>query len=310
MTLSKLIALIFFCLLSAPPGIDAQTSPEQFIKEAKDLGLSRDPTWLKLLHYGDNAARSAVLTDDFFISPDGKSDPGAELTATINAYFVPRAETPDARTRARCRYPARYYWLARRLKLPGYKLREEKCLGPEQLLLLNSVKSVSLLLVSGYLGNPASTFGHVLLKLNTDPADEQSRLFDLTINYGAQVPENEQALRYIRRGLFGGYKAGFSDNYFYTQDLVYSRTEFRDMWEYRLALTEDERTLLILHILEIVGNKFDYYFLKKNCAYRLGELTGLVINYDLVRNKLFWYLPAELFFRLEEIDKSRRRGRA
>lgn len=174
--------------------------------------------------------------------------------------------------------------------------------------LLDRVKSVSLLLVSGYLGNPASSFGHALLKLNTDSPEDDYGLFDLTLNYGALIPENENAVRYILRGLFGGYEAGFSDRYFYTQDLVYSRTEFRDIWEYRLSLSEHQRTLLILHIWEIIGRKFVYYFLTRNCALRLAELVDLVVD-DLVPDRArWWYMPVQSFHRLDTIDKERSRA--
>lgn len=304
--MSKILSLIFITLFTVSSEAVAQTSPEEVINAAKKLGLSKRATWLKLLHYNNTASHSVVLTDGFFLSPNGKSDPEAELIATINAYFLPWDKTPSAQ--ARCRYPARYYWLSQQLQLPGYILREEKCQNFEKWALVDTVKSASLLLVSGYLGNPASTFGHVLIKLNTDSIDDQTGLFDLTLNYGAIIPEKENILLYVARGLFGGYKAGFSDKYFYTQDLVYSRTEFRDIWDYRLALTDQERTLLILHIWEILGNKFDYYFLEKNCAYRLGELVDLVIDEDLIHNKLFWYPPVKLFYRLEDINKARQKS--
>ena len=51
------------------------------------------------------------------------------------------------------------------------------------------------------LANPASVFGHALLKLNTDQADDRAGLFDLTVNYGALVPENESAVQYIINGI-------------------------------------------------------------------------------------------------------------
>ena len=171
------------------------------------------------------------------------------------------------------------------------------------------MRSVSLLLVSGYLGNPASTFGHALLKLNTDSSDDDYGLFDLTLNYGALIPENENVLRYVARGLFGGYKAGFSDRYFYTQDLVYSHTEFRDIWDYRLALSDHQRTLLILHIWEIIGRKFIYYFLTRNCAFRLAGLVDLVVNDLVIERARLWYLPVEMFHRLNAIDAAKKSSR-
>ena len=184
-------------------------------------------------------------------------------------------------------------------------LNEPHCQRLSNWALLDRVKSVSLLLVSGYLGNPASTFGHALLKLNTDSSDDDYGLFDLTLNYGALIPENENALRYVVRGLLGGYEAGFSDRYFYTQDLVYSHTEFRDIWDYRLDLSNHQRTLLILHIWEIIGRKFVYYFLTRNCALRLAELVDLVVDDLSIERARLWYLPVQLFHRLNAIDAAR-----
>ncbi|MBF0479016.1 MAG: DUF4105 domain-containing protein [Candidatus Omnitrophica bacterium] len=293
--------VILFCAMFFGGGKPAHADSYQSVLDtAKKLHLAHHPTWLKLIHYPSAGKQSVVLTDNFFLAPDGRTNPDAELTATIKAYFYPAQKKGDENPR--CKYPARYYWLSHQLTLPDYELRSGQCERLENWALFDSVKSVSLLLVSGYLGNPASTFGHALLKLNTDSNDDQLGLFDLTLNYGALVPKNEFALRYVISGLFGGYRAGFSDKYFYTQDMVYSRTEFRDMWDYRLNLTDYQRTLLILHIWEIVGNKFAYYFLKENCAYRLAELVELVTNEDLTHNGRFWYLPVELFYRLSAIQ--------
>ena len=270
---------------------------------AARLDLARHPTWLKLLHFEGRLPESVVLTDEFFLSPEGKRNPHSELRATLEAYFLPWRQGADEHPR--CRFPARYYWLSRHLTLPEYTLKDGRCRRLSNWALVERVKSVSLLLVSGYLGNPASTFGHALLKLNTDSSDDEYGLFDLTLNYGALIPEDENALRYVVRGLFGGYEAGFSDRYFYTQDLVYSHTEFRDIWEYRLSLSDSQRTLLILHIWEIIGRKFVYYFLTRNCALRLAELVDLVVDDLVIDRARWWYAPVQLFHRLNAIDRGR-----
>jgi Domain of unknown function (DUF4105) len=280
--------------------------PREVLVEAEQLELANHPTWRKLLHYERNENFSVVLTDSFFLVSTGRYDSKAELIATINAYFLPWGE--NGNEHARCRFPARYFWLSKKLSLPHYELKEPRCQKLKRWALLDTVKSVSLLSVSGYLGNPASTFGHALLKLNTDSPVDQAGFFDLTINYGALVPEDENSLRYVVRGLFGGYEAGFSDKYFYTEDQVYSRRELRDIWDYRLNLSDDERALLIFHIWEIVGKKFKYYFLNKNCAYRLAELLDLVLEEEVVDSGRFWYYPVELFHRLKDIDEARKKA--
>ncbi len=282
---------------------DVSASLSNLIAAAKERGLARHQVWLKLLHYNRRGERSEIHTQDFFLSPRGASDPEAELVATLAAYFSPPEADPDQH--ARCRFPARYFWLMQQLPLPNYALRDGRCQRLERWALFDRVRSVSLLQVSGYLGNPASTFGHALLKFNTDAPDDKAGLFDLSLNFGALVPENEATIVYIARGLFGGYEAGFSDKYFYTQDLVYVRTEFRDIWDYRLRLSDSARTLLALHIWEIVGKKFDYYFLTENCAYRLAELLELVTGETFLDDANAWYVPVELFHRLVDVDRRR-----
>ena len=296
---------LLFCFVPLLFAFPAHASPlKEALLAAASLDLAHHPSWLKLLHHEGRLPQSVVLTDDFFLSPDGRSNPQAELRATLEAYFLPWQQDTDEHPR--CRFPARYYWLSRQLPLPDYALKEPRCQRLSTWALLDRVKSVSLLLVSGYLGNPASTFGHALLKLNTDASDDDYGLFDLTLSYGALIPENENALRYVARGLFGGYEAGFSDRYFYTQDLVYSHTEFRDMWDYRLALSDHQRTLLILHVWEIIGRKFVYYFLTRNCALRLAGLVDLVVEDLIIERARLWYLPVQMFHRLNAIDAAKK----
>jgi hypothetical protein len=273
------------------------------LSEARIAELAQQPTWLKLLHFDRQSRQSEILTEDFFLSPAGQHDPKAELLADLAAYTAPWPKDGDSH--ARCRFPARYYWLSQQISLPGYSLTPPQCPTFAHWSLPDKVQSISLFLVSGYLGNPASVFGHSLLKLNTGAQDDQAGLFDLTVSYGALVPPDEPVWRYILRGLGGGYEAGFSDRYFYTQDLVYSRTEFRDIWDYELRLSETQRTLLVLHLWEVLGKKFTYYFLDKNCAFRLSELLELVIDEPLLRNARYWYVPTETFHRLEDIDQAR-----
>lgn len=301
----RLFVVIFLLFFATTFVATATAFENSQLTETQLEELAHHPVWLELLHFDTKRNKSEILSDEFFLSPNGQSDPKAELMATLEAYFAPWTE--DTNTHPRCRFPARFFWLSHQIPLPDYTLRMPQCTRLEKWALFDEQQSISLLLVSGYFGNPASTFGHSLLKLNTDSSDEPIDLLNLSINFGAQVPENEPIPSYIVKGLLGGYQASFSDKYFYAQDLVYSRTEFRDMWEYELVLPDFERTLLILHIWEVVGKKFTYFFLKKNCAFRLTELLELVIPEPLLDTPKFWYVPVETFHRLSEIDRERRK---
>lgn len=268
--------------------------------------LAADPTWRGLLHMGVPGQPSEVLSTDFFLSPAGSADPKAELAATLDAYDAPWDEPQDAHPR--CRFPARYLWLSWQGLLPGHDARDARCGRLARWAKLDRLQSVSLLEVSGYFGNPASSFGHTLLRLNTIDGSEAGGLLDTSLNFGALVPENEIIPVYIFKGLSGGYEAGFSDKFFFAHDRVYSRTEFRDIWDHELALDERQRDLLALHLWEIIGRKFRYYFLTENCAWRIAEVLELVTGAKSLRARgAVWYAPAELFHRLD--DAARETGK-
>ena len=50
------------------------------------------------------------------------------------------------------------------------------------------------------------------------------------------------------------------------------RLENRDLWEYRLNLTQVETERMVEHVWELKQIQFDYFFFDENCSYRLLEL--------------------------------------
>jgi hypothetical protein len=294
------IGLIVTTLFLWHNTIFAATAAQPLTSSAKIKKLSQHKVWHRLLHYNSSSSKGEIHTPGFYLSKHGSVDPQAELKATIAGYLEPWEK--DGNKHPRCRFPARYFWLNNHISLPEYSLRESRCTKLENWALFDSADSISLLLVSGYFGNPASTFGHSLLRINTATPEDHKGLFDLAINFGAIVPEKEPTLLYIYKGLFGGYKAGFSDRYFYTQDIVYSRTEYRDIWDYKLNLSKQQRTLLLLHMFEVNGKEFTYFFLDENCVYRFAELLELITEEHFLQNADYWYIPNNLFQKLESIN--------
>ncbi|MGB2081576.1 MAG: DUF4105 domain-containing protein, partial [Psychrobacter sp.] len=169
------------------------------------------------------------------------------------------------------------------------------------------------ILVSSYLKNPASSFGHVLVKTNTsidninntnsDVRELSSEdLLNNSYNFGARIPENENGAMYALKGLFGFYDAGFSETEFFKQDAVYSKNEQRDMWEYVLNLDTFETQLLNYHLYEAKFARFDYYFIKQNCGYRSGEILELISDIRTTERVGPWYAPDYVFDQLLEHD--------
>jgi len=225
------------------------------------------------------------------------------LRATLESFLKPFPKQPEqADKHALCRYPARYRYLSQRLswKLPINLV--ERCPKYRIWTRAGHIKSISFLFATGYFGNPASYFGHPLLRLNTG-AESEDNLLDLSPNYGAKTPSKENPIVYVFKGLFGGYPDEFSDLHYFYFNHNYSEIELRDMYEYRLNLEPQEKQYIIDHTWEVKGYEFPYFFLKDNCAYRMAELLETVYGVQLVPKNPLYTIPITVFESLGRMNR-------
>ena len=202
------------------------------------------------------------------------SDSRKELDETIRAFASPPKNNPNEH--AQCRFRARYLWLDSKLDFDSYQIQDQQCPDFEQWSLNGTTTSISVIFATGYLGNPASYYGHTLLKLNSSEKNDRTSLEDVSVNYGAIVPPGEGPLPYILKGVFGGYSGGFSDIQYYFHNHNYGENELRDMWEYELNLSQQEVDLLVAHTWEVLGKEYTYYFLRQNCAYQMAKVLEII----------------------------------
>ncbi|MFG6665866.1 DUF4105 domain-containing protein [Halomonas sp. HNIBRBA4712] len=265
------------------------------VSQAEQPALFDHPQWHSLLHFDRGGVfsqpRSAVLDDAFFLAENGAFNPGAELAATLAAL---RRPTQTDEPHARCRFPARARWIT---QMTGEQWPEADCPEWDDWQRRYGDSDVGLMFASGYLGNPASFFGHLMLHLEKSDENGEatiSRLLDISFNFGADVPEDDGIMTYMAKGVLGGYEARYSHASFYRNNTVYSEREMRDLWHYRLNLAPDKRDLLIAHLFEIHSQNFDYLFLTQNCASRIARTLELVINQDLTPGRAAWVAPETL----------------
>jgi hypothetical protein len=266
--------------------------------EAATLNLAYHPTWGRLLHYRSPAQattrnKSRITTKDFFLHPLGASNPQLELQATIEAYLSPAGDTPNAHPR--CRFPARYLWLKRHINLPPF---DDHCSSFENWKRDKAIENITVIFASGQFTNAASFFGHVLILLEEREQTQSTELLNVSLNYGALIPENENGFAYVFKGLFGGYDAAFSNREFFYQNHAYAHEGQRDLWLYELDLDPNKVDLLVAHAWELYHARFKYYFIRDNCGFEMMEFLSLVIK-DIKAPKKFWYTPLDLFNTLE-----------
>jgi hypothetical protein len=296
MRLMLWLTLVLGSMLTPLPGRAADGSYlSQLTERAERERLADHPVWQALLHYEPQlfspGVESQVDSESFFLSPVGKFDPQAELNATLAAFFAIQEDEGDQN--AQCRFIARYHWLDQALGFDPHLLPQLPCrrfhrwfddMNPERL---------TLIFPAAYLNNPASMFGHTLLRVDARSQDERTRLLAYTINYAAET-RLQRGLNYVYRGLFGGYQGKFSISPYYLKVKEYSDIENRDIWEYGLNLTPEEISRMLRHVWEMHPARFDYYFLDENCSYHLLSLLEVARpGLDLTSRFSLTTIPSE-----------------
>lgn len=240
-----------------------------------------DEAWLALGHYQKN--KSSIDSPNFFLSEDGKTNPKAELQATIELFA-------GNDTDKQCVFPARYLYLKKRNLV---QKSFPKCNEYDQFKADLQPKDVTLLFTDAYMNNPSSMFGHTLLRIDTKRKGTQ--MLAHGANYGAFTGE-EAGAAYAIKGLFGLYFGGFTVKPYYDIINTYNNIENRDIWELTLNFTQEELDFMVAHLWEIGQTQSRYYFFSRNCSYMLLEMFDAVRpELKLAQQFQSWVIPLDSF---------------
>lgn len=264
---------------------------------AAELELAQSAQWHALLHYEPDrfggGVASAVVPDWFFLADKGRTDPAAELSATLAAFFESTPVGGPRERPARCAFPARYRFLERRLDIDRGRLPAVDCDAFERWRRALDARAVRLVFPSAYLNSPASMFGHTLLRIDGGEAQRGGELLSYAVNFAAETGD-ERGPVYAFKGLTGGYPGIYGVFPYYEKVRDYAWIENRDIWAYPLALDDAEIERLVAHLWELDGATFDYTFLSRNCAYQLLTLLEAARPSLRVSERFAWYaIPAD-----------------
>ncbi len=277
----------------------AQDLPSPYLQELFELAdkknLHQQRYWRLLLHYRQDflgGYTSEVDDPGFFHSKEGKTDPKAELQATL-AQFFSQELVGRSKQVAQCAFIARFQWLRDHLHFDETRLPFQKCERFENWFKELNPDSITMIFPSAFMDNPASMFGHSFLRIDQQGQTEHTRILAYTINFAAEVPP-DVGVEFVFKGIFGGYQGFFSTIPYYVKVQEYRDIENRDIWEYRLNFSPEQIHRLLMHTWEMGNAYFDYFFFKENCAYHILSLLEVADpQFHLTDQFHFWTIPAD-----------------
>lgn len=296
------VVAIFLIQALLSPNAKCEILGELNLSSDKIVELSQSRAWKKILYYAPSWFRGEKsLVDDsrFFTSESGHTNPKDELLGTLRAFSQ---KDDSLRQDALCKYPARRFILERELGLTfedsDTKSTSDICRRYRTFRNTVVSESVSLVFSSYFPDNPASLFGHTLLKFDRKISDnskhsKSSALLDYGLNHSA-FPTTDNPILYPLMGLSGMFPGMIDITPYYVKVQEYNNAESRDLWEYRLNLTPDEVSLILLSVFELSTHKIDYFYFDDNCSYlMLAVLDVARPSLDLTSKFNAWVIPVD-----------------
>jgi uncharacterized protein DUF4105 len=293
--IATLVAIAACSVARAGGNSPDPTYAAELSARADALGLADDPQWRALLHYrtrgvGPGVA-STIDTDWFFQARDGKTNPRAELRATIARFFdagVLRDGEPP-----QCAMRARYLWLALRLAFDPLRLPPQPCVRFDEWRSGLDPRGVTLIFPEAYMNNPSSMFGHTLLRVDAGPPGVRQDLLAYGVNFAADTG-SDGGVTFAWKGILGYYQGRFGIHPYYDIVKQYGDWESRDIWEYQLALAAGNVDVLVAHLWELRGVTSDYYFFNANCSSQILALLEAARPDLRLRTQVrSWVIPAD-----------------
>lgn len=272
---------------------------------AAQVHLAATDEWHALLHYEPSwmhgGVHSEVVSSWFFLADHGRTDPAAELDATLAGLFSKQPIGPR-RLPAYCVFVARRKFLVRALDIDTSRLPVHDCPDYRRWRSLIAPHSASLVFPTAFPNSPSSMFGHTLLRIDSARRRHGTELLSYAVNFAAAAPQGKRGLGFVWKGLTGGYPGVFGVFPYYKKVKQYAWIENRDVWSYPLHLTQAQLSRLVDHVWEMDSVHFVYYFLNKNCSYQLLSLLDVARPHLHLTRQYDWYaIPSDTIRTLADV---------
>lgn len=259
-------------------------SQQQVLEDSFQRTLYEKNRWKALLHYNNELN----IKDNNFILSSSFSLKN-ELIATINGFYKASSEYKNINNHPQCKFPARLLFISNELAISENEFPEVNCPGLKVYKEKAPADNISLIYVSEKVNNPSSMMGHTFLKYSG--SNYQSRHVEHAITFYTVI-ESVNPLTLLYQNIFSGMKGMFALQPYKKTVEQYTKKENRNVWEYKLNLSNYQKKLIYYHIWELKEIRMKYYFTSYNCS------TIIYYNLSLANPKIYdnakiWTTPLD-----------------
>lgn len=267
--------LLVFFLFSSSPFAQTTTDIERF------NSLANNDQWLALLHLKDG---QPIIRDERFILSLADFSPANELDKTLALLA-----DPQATLNTKCRFLARAAFLQAH-GIHQIQLDESQCLGYQEFFLKAPADAISIIYASENLTQPSSMLGHSMLAISG--INQHGAWVEHGISFFTDLDTINLA-SILWDTLYLGKKAHYVIEPLAESLNYYLRSEQRNIWQYDLGLSKQEKSLLHKHLWELRDLNMDYFFHLNNCAtFSLDVLR--VVKPNLGEFRQDWVTPIDV----------------
>ena len=221
--------------------------------------LAHLPAWESLLHLHRNEPQ--IANSNFLLSW-----PHFSVEAELKAMLALLHSEGQI---AACRFPARTLWLQNQMHLPN--IDTEKCPEIEEFVSKAPFEKLELVFADESVTQPASILGHSFLKIS---GMRQGRISEHAVSFYTHA-ESINLPKLLWESLVTGKQGLFSLTPYELEENKYQVVEQRNLWQYEILTTPQERALIRNHLFELKNSQLTYFFHRYNCATVLRNILGL-----------------------------------
>jgi Domain of unknown function (DUF4105) len=233
-------------------------------------GIYNNQEWKNLLHY--HGKKSVINPESpFFLSKNGYKNPQQEYELTLKGFLKKNSNN----NHIICRYPARFNFLIRNLKLHKKQFPQPNCKKYKEYLKRVPIDKVSVIFAAENTTSPSSMMGHTFIKISG--TDINNNLKQHVFSYFARV-ENTNTSSFYFQVMTSGTHGVYALLPYQKKAQEYLYQEERSLWEFDLKLNSQQIKNLRDHLWELKEKDIQYSFIDHNCNTALIQILKIADN--------------------------------